>query len=120
VSINTALNAFLAILEERPESAREQFGSLPDKISAAEIATIQGRIQQALQNIRSEAVVAAVRHMYGETLRLGQGKDEAFLEGVQAVEEIMARTIECCEDVQKIVGPGKPVKGGEVSSVRVG
>lgn len=110
---NAALNAFLAVLEERPEDARQMFGSLPERVPPHELANIHGRIRQAAENIKCDAIKEAIRKIWDQTLRLQSrhadgpvpAVENAFYEGVQAVEEILAEVLKTCESTRKQLGP---------------
>jgi hypothetical protein len=129
MSLNTNLNAFLAILENRPEVARQVMGSLPRRVDTAEMSTIYGRIQQAGENLKCRGIKDAVRAIWNETLRLKYeeplkegfsqeevdawvDQEEAFLKGVQAVEEILGRVLKTCEETEKSLGPQAEVLPG--------
>jgi hypothetical protein len=112
---NTALNGFLALIEGRDETAREMLYQAGIR---RDIGTVYGRIQQTVENIKARAVRDAVRKIYRDTLRL-QPKhqtpnevdlgdidlDEAYLEGVQDVEAILAEVLKKYEEEEKHVGP---------------
>jgi hypothetical protein len=115
MSLNTHLNAFLALLEDRPEAARAAFGSLPQRVSGGDLATIQGRIQQAGENIKCKAIKEAIRMAWGQTLKLSAptpqeveksniSVEDAYIKGVQDVESIFAAILKTCEETEKKLG----------------
>lgn len=122
MSLNSYLNAFLALLEDRPEHARQLFGQLPHRVTAADLATIRGRIEQAKQNVRCQGVKEAFRLVCNESFKLeytppaveeldpdiplnGEDLRAAYLQGVSDVEAILAEAIRVCEETEKKLGP---------------
>jgi hypothetical protein len=121
MSLNTDLNIFLALLEDRPEAAKNILGSLPHRVSSTELTKIQGRIEQARENIKCQAVKGALRLAFNDILKInakefvhsstsemdsaGLTPEDVFLQGVEAVEGILTKLIETCEDTEKKLGP---------------
>jgi hypothetical protein len=93
--MNKLLNAVIALLEDRPEDAREMLRS-PEVKAAGSISQVKLRLFAAVYKQNANFAKKILRGILCDTLRLEpkQGQDaETFLSGIVAVEDLIAAEI---------------------------
>lgn len=91
---NKLINGVIALVEDRPEVARALLRS--PELKGVSVSDVQVRLEVALENLKIKAVKQALRDVMSKTLRLSS-TEEAFLQGVVAVESILEQAIEDLE-----------------------
>lgn len=111
MSANKLINAVIALVEDRPEVAKEMLRSPEMRLSSTEV---QGRLSRALEERESKAIVAAMKSVLRLSLRADPSvaaeaegikwdplmewahktHDEAFYHGVAFVERLLEEYIE--------------------------
>ena len=111
MSANKLLNAVIALVEDRPDVAKEMLRSPEMRMSSTEV---QGRLSRALAEREAKAIVSAMKSVLRLSLRAdpavaaeAQGiewddsmewahrvHDEAFYQGVSFVEKLLEEYIE--------------------------
>jgi 16S rRNA C967 or C1407 C5-methylase (RsmB/RsmF family) len=113
MSANKLINAVIALVEDRPEVAKEMLRSPEMRLSSTEV---QGRLARALEEREAKAIVAAMKSVLRLSLRADPAvaaeeegiewtapqeedserkiHDEAFYQGVAFVERLLEEYIE--------------------------
>lgn len=90
---NTVLNGVLALIEDRPEAAKEYLGDHLDRSSRA---SLSARIYGALDKRDDITIIKELRYLLRESLKIQFPADlndnvemDAFFLGVKAVEDLI-------------------------------
>jgi hypothetical protein len=112
------INAVISLIAGRPEDAREVLRSPELKIKS--ISDVQVRLAGAIEGVKCGAVKQSLRELLQHTLRLERptkliaeigedadtatlraALDNAYLQGVTAVEDLVERMIRTCEEQEQ-------------------